>query len=372
MDERVRSRIIEGVAGLDMHVLEAGFESGDSTGAGRPVVILLHGFPEIAFSWRHQLIALAEAGYHAVAPDQRGYGKTTGWEAGYETDLAPWRMGNLVADIVALVGALGHRRVHGLVGHDFGSPVAAWAAVIRPDVFQRVVLMSAPFAGTPPMDRKAGPTGRSEALMASLGNLDPPRKHYQWYFSSRQAAKDLAAPPQGLERFLREYYHVKSGDDDANRPEPLAGWQASELARLPRYYVMDRDSTMPETTAAMVGDASIAEPSWLPDADLATYVDAYRRAGFQGGLNWYRASIDPRSSQDLRLFAGRAIDVPSLFIAGARDWGIHQSPGALQRMQDSACTDLRGVELLEGAGHWVQQERAAAVNELLVSFFADT
>src|SRR3569832_2922327 len=138
----VRSRYVDGINGLRMHVLEAGFETKD-----RPCLLLLHGFPELAFSWRKVMPALAAAGYHVIAPDQRGYGRTTGWDADYDGDLAGFRMINLVRDVLALVAALGCREVHAVVGHDFGSPVAAYCALLRPDVFRRVALMSAPFAG---------------------------------------------------------------------------------------------------------------------------------------------------------------------------------------------------------------------------------
>src|SRR5690242_2095377 len=143
-----------------MHVLESGFET-----RGRPCVLLLHGFPELAYSWRKVMPALGEAGYHVIAPDQRGYGRTVGWHAAYDGDLAPFRLINLVRDALGLVSAFGYRSVAAVVGHDFGSPVAAWCALLRPDVFRAVAMMSAPFAG-PPMR----PQGRKQRIpcIASL------------------------------------------------------------------------------------------------------------------------------------------------------------------------------------------------------------
>ena len=129
-----------------MHVLEAGFET-----AGRPCVLLLHGFPELAYSWRKVMLPLAAAGYHVIAPDQRGYGRTTGWDDSYDADGDPFRNVNMVRDAMGLVYALGHRSVAGVVGHDAGSPVASWCAVIRPDIFRRLALMSSPFPGPPKM-----------------------------------------------------------------------------------------------------------------------------------------------------------------------------------------------------------------------------
>src|SRR5579863_5887191 len=138
----IRSRFVADVNDLRVHVLEAGFET-----PGRPLVLLLHGFPEIAYSWRRVMLPLAAAGFHVVAPDQRGYGRTTGWDADYDGDLTPFRLLNAVRDALGLVAALGYRSVAAVVGHDFGASVAAWCAVVRPDVFRSVALMSAPFAG---------------------------------------------------------------------------------------------------------------------------------------------------------------------------------------------------------------------------------
>ncbi len=140
----IRSRFVNDVNGLTMHVLEAGFEDQD-----RPCVLLLHGFPELAYSWRKVMLPLAAAGFHAIAPDQRGYGRTTGWDGDYDGDLGFFRFLNLVRDALGLVSAFGCRSVAAVVGHDFGSPVAAWCSLVRPDVFRSVVLMSAPFAGPP-------------------------------------------------------------------------------------------------------------------------------------------------------------------------------------------------------------------------------
>src|SRR5579859_4143594 len=142
----IRARFVENINGLCMHILEAGFEQKD-----RPLVVLLHGFPEIAYSWRKVMLPIAAAGYHVVAPDQRGYGRTTGWDAAYDGDLASFRMLNLVRDALGLVLALGYRSVDAVFGHDAGSFVAAWCALVRPDVFRSVAMMSAPFSGPPPM-----------------------------------------------------------------------------------------------------------------------------------------------------------------------------------------------------------------------------
>ena len=366
----IRSRIVDGINGLSMHILEAGFEQ-----PGRPCLLLLHGFPELAYSWRKVMLPLAAAGYHVVAPDQRGYGRTTGVDVSYDGDLREFRLLNLVRDALGLVAALGYRSVD-LVGHDFGSPVSAWCALVRPDVFRSVTLMSAPFGGAPQLPLgKAGDIAQAEAIAKDrkvheeLAALPRPRKHYQWYYSTREADADMSRCPQGVHDFLRAYYHVKSADWADNKPYPLASWSADELAKLPTYYVMDLDRTMAETAAEhMPSREQIAACRWLPESEMAFYAGEYGRTGFQGGLQWYRCGTDPSSAAELQTYSGRTIDVPSCFIAGSSDWGIQQKPGALEAMTSTACTSYRGTHLIEGAGHWVQQEQPERVVEALLRF----
>ena len=356
LPEGVRSRHVPDVNGLAMHILEAGWKG------ERPLVLLLHGFPELAFSWRKVIAPLAEAGLHVVAPDQRGYGRTTGWDGSYDGDLYSFRMVNLVRDVLALVSALGYRTVHAVIGHDFGSPVAAYCALIRPDVFRRVALMSAPFAGPPPARSAPAPD-----INDALAKLDPPRKHYQWYYSTREADKNMRDCPHGIHAFLRAYYHYKSADWRDNRPYPLKAWP--ELAKMPTYYIMNANDGMAETVSPyMPSKAGIDACGWLTEDELAVYAGEFARIGFQGGLQWYRCNLPGSVNQELDLFAGRAIDVPSLFIAGKSDWGAYQVPGSFERMRASACTNMRGAHLIEGAGHWVQQERPRETLDLLLPF----
>jgi pimeloyl-ACP methyl ester carboxylesterase len=364
----IRSRFVENINGLTMHVLEAGFET-----RGRPCVLLLHGFPELAYSWRKVMPALAAAGYHVIAPDQRGYGRTTGWDAGYDGDLSPFRLMNLVRDALGLVFAFGYRSIDAVVGHDFGAIVAAGCALARPGVFRSVVLMSAPFTGTPPLPFDtvdAGPMAKpADPIHRDLASLPRPRKHYQWYYSTREANADMHQAPQGLHDFLRAYYHHKSADWKGNAPFPLQAWSASELAKLPTYYVMDRDQTMAQTVAEeMPSAADVAANRWLPDHELKFYSDEYTRTGFQGGLQWYRCGTSGVNNPDLEIFSGRSIDVPSFFISGKQDWGIYQRAGAMEAMQSTACSNMLGCHLIDGAGHWVQQERPDEVNRLLLQF----
>ena len=369
LPDGIRARFVSSINGLTMHLLEAGHETPD-----RPCVLLLHGFPELAYSWRKIMLPLAAAGYHVIAPDQRGFGRTTGWDDRYDGDFASFRMLNVVRDVIGLVSALGLRSIAAVVGHDFGSPVAAWCALLRPDVFQSVVMMSAPFSGPPqlPFDTvRTGepPSASTTDIDKALAELDPPRKHYHRYYATRDADANMRNCPQGIHAFLRAYYRMKSADWPDNQPFPLRAWRASDLAQLPRYYVMDRDKGMAESVAReMPTHAQIAACTWLPDEALAVYSSEFERTGFQGGLQWYRCRFVPQFQAELEIFSGKTIDVPSFFIAGKSDWGVYQVPGAYEAMQMRACTRMLGAPLVNGAGHWVQQEQPETVNRLLTEF----
>jgi pimeloyl-ACP methyl ester carboxylesterase len=366
----VSARILPGINGLDIHVLEAG------AGKDRPAVLLLHGFPELAYSWRKVLPALAAAGYHAIAPDQRGYGRTTGWSKDYDADLSSFRFLNLLRDSIGVLYALGHRTAEAVVGHDFGAAVASFLALVRPDMFKRMVLMSAPFGGVSsvPFDTVGKPPApKAPDIHAALAALPRPRKHYQWYQSTREANENQWHARQGVHDFMRAYYHYKSADWKGNKPYELKGWIAEELAKMPTYYVMDLAEGMAESVAKeMPSPTEIAANKWLTDAELKVYSEEYTRNGFQGGLNWYRVRTSGLVGREYEAFAGRTIDQPSTFISGKSDWGNYQTPGALERMQKHACTNMKQIHLIDGAGHWVQQEQADEVNRLLLQFLKST
>ena len=360
----VRSRKINNINGLTMHVLEAGYENKET----KPCIVLLHGFPELAYSWRKILIPLANAGYYVIAPDQRGYGYTEGWNDNYEGDISEFEMTNLVKDIVSLVFSLGKKSIDCLVGHDFGSIVAAHATLIRPDIFKSVVLMSAPFDGVPLINFEV----KEEDIIdihKEMASLNKPRKHYQWYYATAQANKDMINSKQGLKNFLRAYYHVKSGDCQNNIPFKLNGWKASELEKLPGYYVMDYGLNMAEqVNIEMPSKEEVKNCTWLENEELEYYFSVYSKTGFQGGLNWYRCMIDSNFRSRLEIYSGLKITVPSLFIAGNKDWGIYQKPNALENMQKIYCPKMQKIALIDNAGHWVQQEKPEEVIETLLNF----
>lgn len=372
----VTSRYIP-TSDLTFHILESGHDA-----TSKPLIILLHGFPEIAYSWRRVLPQLAAAGYHVVAPDQRGFGRTTGWDnRSYENvDLSTFSLSSLVRDIVLLVHALGYRSVACVAGHDCGAVSAAMCALMRPDFFRSVALMSHPFNGSPevPFDTAAGGSmggGGTEGsaadvhqALASLG-----RKHYKWYYSTAAAGPEMSnLSPADMREFLRGYFHLKSGSWAGNRPHPLEKWDADDLVRLPGYYIMPLDETMPATVAIdMANEPSKGESSksWLPDDELAVYAGEYGRTGFQGGLNWYRVrtASGGKYTRDFDVFAGKKLEPPCAYVSGKLDWGNYQEPGAIEKMRSLvSCADLRILRLIDGVGHWTPQESPDEVSRAIL------
>lgn len=354
LPEGINSRVVDNGNGLAMHILEAGQRDA-------PLILLLHGFPELSFSWRKLVLPLAALGFHVVAPDQRGYGRTTGQSHGYDVELAEFGMVNLATDCVGLMQALGHKKAALIAGHDFGSPVAAWSALIHPDRFENVVLMSAPFAGSP-----LAPTSDAGDIHADLARLTPPRKHYQWYYGAPDAETDMLQSPGGFAHFLRAYFHCKSADWPGNQPHRLSHWSAEQLAQMPRYYIMDHNQGMSATALSMApSQQEAAACHWLDASELEFYAAEFTRTGLQGGLNWYRRATSDAERTALLEFAGRKIEAPLWFIGGAQDWGVYQAPGALEAMETRASSDYRGTHLIDRAGHWVQQEQPDTVMALI-------
>ena len=304
------------VNGIEMNLAEYGHG---------PLVLLCHGWPEIWYSWRHQLVALAAVGFRAVAPDMRGFGRTT-----VPDDVAACTILHNVGDMVALVAALGETRA-AIVGHDWGAPVAWHAALMRPDVFPAVVAMSVPH-------RRRGPMPPLE-MLRKAGKSD----YYYLYFQE-QAAEDEFARDAAFT--LRCLFHIGFGET------PRAEKMSLYVDRAKGFLGPRRDVPL---------------PPWLTESDMAVFADEYRRSGFRGGLSWYR-NID-RNWELTAPWQGATIDQPALFIAGANDAVITGSLGkrALDEM-DSVVTNLKGKVLIDGAGHWIQQERPEEVNAALIAF----
>lgn len=385
----IRQRYIDLTAepscGLNIFVLEAG----DPT---KPLIILFHGYPELAYTWRKVLVPLASHGFHVVAPDSRGYGRTTGWDTSSyaHTNLSQFTQGQLVLDNIALVRALGHESAALVVGHDFGATAASGCALARPDLFQAAVFIShvptasvkLPTLGhdrkdtnllaTKEAESKAEPH-RDPDIQTSLAQRQKPLKHYQWYSSTPKAAKDWQEPPQGLKAFLRGYLHLKSHVWNRNAVDigPLTGWTADQLARMPGYYIMPLDASMPQVVENNMRDEdSSLTKAFVSDAELDVYVQEFSRTGFQGMLNWYRSSTDPRNvNMQMAIFAGYKFQGPVIYIGGDADWGNYQRPGALESLENgSTATDYRGTRILDGAGHWPQVEVPDILCDEIVNF----
>lgn len=307
-----------------MHMVECG--------AG-PLVLLCHGFPESWYSWRHQLHALAEAGFHAVAPDMRGYGQTDCPE-----QIDQYTLLHLVGDMIGLLDALGVETAV-IVGHDWGAPVAWHAALWRPDRFRGVIGLSVPF------------TPRRSVRPTSIMPQTEDAIFYQLYFQTPGVAETE------LERDVRLSIRslLLSASGDAPRRENRAA-AGREVGMVPR-----RGGFL----SRLVDSPSL--PLWLNEADVDFYVSEFTRRGFRGGLNWYR-NID-RNWELLGPFAGARVTVPALYIAGDRDLvlsfrGMDQVISNLSKF----VPQLRGTLLLPGCGHWTQQEKAHEVNQAVVDF----
>jgi pimeloyl-ACP methyl ester carboxylesterase len=293
-----------------------------------PLVLLCHGWPELAYSWRHQIPALAAAGYRVVAPDMRGYG---GSSAPHETSA--YAITDLVGDMVALVGALGETRAC-IVGHDWGATVAWSAARMRPDLFKAVAALSVPF-------RPRNPAAPPLALLKAAG-----LENFYWFYFNREGVAE-AEFERDLASAVRRVLVFGSGDAPAGSGMSL---------------------TVPAGAGFLDGAVDPEQlPAWLTAADIDVFAAGLRRNGLRGPFGWYR-NID-RNWSLLAPFQGAQVTPPALFIAGARD-AVIASPmgrGALESLSQSV-PNLRDKVLIPGAGHWIQQERPAEVSAALLGF----
>jgi pimeloyl-ACP methyl ester carboxylesterase len=318
MSTALQHRFIE-TNGIRMHIAEQG---------EGPLVILCHGFPEGWYVWRHQMAALADAGYHVVAPDQRGYGSTD-----CPPQVEDYHILNLTADIVGLVHALGEERAT-LVGHDWGAVVAWTCAVLRPDVFPALGLLSVPYFGYHWSDPH--PT---TAMREMVGD----KEFYQLYF--QEPGKAEAELEADIRKSLAMFFYAASGD-----APPEDRWR----------FVFEKTETLLQT-----GGHPKTLPAWLTEADLDVFVHAFKTSGFRGGLNWYR-NFD-RMWELTRFLAGAKIHQPSMFLAGELDVTMAMYHPQYLAMGETM-PGLRQSTVLPSVGHWIQQERPAETNAALLSF----
>jgi len=305
-----------------IHVVETGPTDG-------PLVLMVHGFPESWYSWRHQLPALAEAGYRAVAIDVRGYGRS-----GAPSAIEAYGMLRHVGDNVGVVRALGTD--HAVVfGHDWGAPIAWNSALLRPDVFTAVAGLSVPY--NPRSSRRP-----SEAFRAIGGD----QEFYIEYFQEPGRAE--AEAEQDVAGWLLGFYYSASGEGAP---------KAANLGRVPQGRLLRDQMATPDSL-----------PDWLSEEDLAFYVGEFERTGFTGGLNRYR-NVD-RDWADLAAWDHAAITVPAAFIGGSHDGPTLLGQAAIDRFGESLPRLWRS-EILDGCGHWTQQERPAEVNRFLLDFLAE-
>jgi pimeloyl-ACP methyl ester carboxylesterase len=317
----IRHRNIQ-TNGIQMHIAEAG---------EGPVVLLCHGFPELWYSWRHQLPALAAAGFHAVAPDMRGYGRTDA-----PPNVESYTILHLVGDMVGVLDALGAKNAV-IVGHDWGSLVAWSAAQLRPDRFRGVVGMSVPFVPRAPM-----PPTRLMKVMAGE------RFMYILYF--QEPGKAEAELEADTERSLRMILYSASGSVPSDH-----AWNFE----------------LPKNAGFLTGMTDPPElPAWLTPDDLSVYADEFARTGFRGGLNWYR-NFD-RNWELTAAWQDAKVTIPSAFVGGLRDMVVTgpggTEEGPMVKALPSYVTDLRSKTLIAGAGHWNQQEKPAETNAALLEF----
>jgi pimeloyl-ACP methyl ester carboxylesterase len=309
--------------GIRIHIAEQG--SG-------PLVLLCHGFPESWYSWRHQLQALSQAGFHAVAPDMRGYGETD-----RPAEIERYTLFHLVGDMVGVLDSLGEKNAV-IAGHDWGAPVAWHAALMRPDRFRAVVGLSVPYR----------PRGSIAPTTVMPQNAEA--FFYQLYFQPPGVAE--AELESDARISLRKILYSGSGDVPRRNP----GGSTSGVGMVPRAGGFLTRMPNPGTL-----------PAWLSDADVDFYVRQFQHSGFRGGLNWYR-NID-RNWELMAPYAGAPITVPALYMAGDLDLVV-SFPRMKEVIADLArfIPNLRGTIMLPGCGHWTQQERPNEVNEAMIDF----
>ncbi len=293
-----------------------------------PLVLLVHGFPESWYSWRHQLPAIAEAGFHAVAMDVRGYGRSS-----KPTRVDDYRMVKNVGDVVHLVGALTDSPAT-VIGHDWGAPIAWTSALLRPDLFRGVAGLSVPYSPPSP------PTG--PAPLARMRAMAGENEFYVEYF--QQPGRAEAEIEADVRKWLLGFYWCASGD----------------VVDGPNIAVVERGTRMRDKFKY-----PDKMPAWLTETDLDVYTREFEYSGFFGPLCRYR-NVD-RDFEDLTAFADRPITIPAMFLGGSRDGPTIWGAPAIARFKETL-PKLHASKILDGAGHWIQQERAAETNAEIIDF----
>ncbi len=351
----LKYRLVNNVNGLDMNILENKAKKKDN------IVLLLHGFPEISYSFRYIMELFHTEDFYCIAPDQRGYGKTVSRNS--ET-LDSFSVLNLTQDILNLMDRLEVKKFH-LIGHDFGSYIASYFSLLYPKYVLSLTLMSMPFSG-PPKDKNIN---KLLNLNTKLSKIK--KKHYQYYFSTSKASDNMLNCDQGLTKFLRGYFHFKSNDYKGNKPFKLKSFSAKEMIKMPEYYIMNINLGMAQTVDKfMPTEDEINDCKWLSKSDLNFYVKNFSKSGFKKALFWYKVMLSKKEKlKIINLGLKSYINIPSIFIAGKTDWGIFQKPGDLERMQINFLKNYFGTKIIKGAGHWVQQEKPINTFNTIIKFY---
>ena len=354
----LKSRVLNNINGLNIHILENNAKIKKNN-----IVILLHGFPEISFSYRYLMILFEKAGYYCIAPDQRGYGFTKSLT---NENLNSFSVFNLTKDISLLVDKLNIKKYH-LVGHDFGAYISAYMCLLYPKKILSLTLMSMPFPGPPSYEN----IDRLFKINKKLSLLKPKKKHYQYYFSSYGAAINIMKNKKELKNFFRNYFHFKSNDYKDNKPFRLKSFTVKNLCKMPEYYIMYYNLGITQTVKKYAPSLSeIHNCKWLNNEDLNFYLKAFSKSGIKKPLYWYRVMLSRKEKLRIINFnLPRHISIPSIFISGSTDWGIYQKPGDLENMESLFLKNYFGRVIINKAGHWVQQEQPDKTFNVIINFF---
>ena len=354
---KIKSRVIKNVNGLNIHVLENNVKV-----KTQKVILLLHGFPEISFSYRYIMLCFEKANYYCIAPDQRGYGQT---KSKVKETLNSLSVLNLAKDMSCLMEKLNIDKYH-LVGHDFGAYVSSYLCLLNPKNVLSLTLSSMPFPGPPILKN----ISKMDRVNKKLALLEPKRKHYQYYFSSYGAENNIMKCKQGLNDFFRSYFYFKSYDYKGNNPFKLKSFTAIEMSKMPEYYIMKLNLGMAQTVKKYSPTKiEISRCAWLNKADLDYYVKNYLNSGIKKPLSWYKVMLSNKEKlRIIELNLPKSINIPAIFISGSADWGIYQKPGDLEKMEEVFLKNYYGRFIINQAGHWVQQEQPNETFDLINKF----